>query len=565
MENELNLTGHEDGHDSMLKTTSWSEQCRVKTMAFMKRLLHSPKAFPMEALMGIAFFLIAAWKTEKVSLCEALPDASSWADILYFFVPLMVLTFYMHRVNRWAYVVAGLLFVPLMMLNLYPFLWSAGFYFTYVLAAILLVIGTKQMNDQPFAIQALSTVIQFLFGLLITGLLSVAVLAIVASFLYIFGLDQPTHLFEHILQFIWFFIAPQVCFTLVSQVEEGEVSQPSRIIEIILNYILSPAIIIYTIILYAYFIRITIEWDLPKGGVAWMVMAFVATALVGRLMQYVLKRRNYEWFYDRFTWIAIPPLIMYWVGALYRIRLYSFTEDRVYLIVAGVLMTLFVVMLLWRGGRRFQLMALLLSCAIIVFTYIPGLSAKSIGLRCQKERMSQMISELGLTDPVTHKFREELDIQEINKDSVLTAQYREASSVINYVQEKMGHEAFQAEFGRWEWRPYQFGSDKPMNSRTIERPKSIELGEYGILLNTKDYSLDYLDGRVIISQDERIVMEYPIGKAVRENPQLLDRPSELMTCRNDSLLLVLHQVWTNDKEIAGVASYNNYDLFRKVE
>ena len=180
-------------------------------------------------------------------------------------------------------------------------------------------------------------------------------------------------------------------------------SEPVKVLRLILNYILSPAIIAYTVILYAYFIKIVFTWDLPKGGVAWMVMGFVTAALVGYLAQYVLKKRYFDWFYQHLTWITLPPIIMYWVGSVYRIHLYSFTESRFYLLMAGVLMTLFVVMLLWQHTRHFQWMALILGAAIIIFTYIPGISAKSIGLRCQTERLNDIIRELKLVDAKTGK------------------------------------------------------------------------------------------------------------------------------------------------------------------
>ena len=177
-----------------------------------------------------------------------------------------------------------------MALDLKPFLWTYGFGFTYVLAAILLIVGNRRMDNRPFAAHALHVVTQLFFGLLITGILNLAVMAIVASFFYIFGIEEPKHLYEHIIQFIWFVLAPQVCCTLIRQ-NEDEVTEPFKVLRLILNFILSPAVIIYTVILYTYFIKIVFEWDLPKGGVAWMVMGFVTVALIGRVAQSILSQR----------------------------------------------------------------------------------------------------------------------------------------------------------------------------------------------------------------------------------------------------------------------------------
>ena len=303
---------------------------KVKTM--LQQLLQSPRRFPVELALGVAFFIIAAWDSETHVWDDKTAEYVSAvnSDILWFFVPLMALTFWLHRVNRWAYYASFFIFLPLMALDLKPFIATFGFAFTYVLAAILLIIGYKRMDNRSFAAHALHVATQMFFGLLISGILNLAVIAITASFFYIFGIEAPKHFFEHIYQFIWFVLAPQVCCTLIRQ-NEDEVTEPFKILRLILNFILSPAVIIYTVILYTYFIKIVLEWDLPKGGVAWMVMGFITVALVGRVAQSILSQRYYDWFYRHFTLIAIPPLIMYWIGSIYRIRLYSFTESRFYL------------------------------------------------------------------------------------------------------------------------------------------------------------------------------------------------------------------------------------------
>lgn len=106
----------------------------------------------------------------------------------------------------------------------------------------------RKMENRPFAAHALHVATQMFFGLLITGILNLAVMAIVASFFYIFGIEEPKHLYEHIIQFIWFVLAPQVCCTLIHQ-NEDEVAEPFKVLRLILNFILSPAVIIYTVIL----------------------------------------------------------------------------------------------------------------------------------------------------------------------------------------------------------------------------------------------------------------------------------------------------------------------------
>ena len=539
----------------------------TKLKSLLQQLLQSPRRFPVEAALGVVFFIIAVWDSESSTWNEtsARMESAVNSDILWFFVPLVALSFWLHRVNRWVYLASFFLFLPLMAFDLKPFLWTYGFAFTYVLAGILLVVGNRRLDNRSFAAHALHVVTQMFFGLLITGILNLAVVAIVASFFYIFGIEEPKHLYEHIIQFIWFVLAPQVCCTLIRQ-NEDEVTEPFKVLRLILNFILSPAVIIYTVILYTYFIKIAFEWDLPKGGVAWMVMGFITVALVGRMAQSILSKRYYDWFYNRFTLIAIPPLIMYWIGSIYRIRLYSFTESRFYLMVAGVLMTLFVLMLWKKRTRKYQLMALIFGAAIILFTYIPGISAKSIGLSCQKQRLTQLISELKLTDAKTGKLSDEIDMRRIKQDSLLCEQYMDFTSVVNYVRNEIGNDEFKKQYGEWSHPEYGFNYNKSKilydNSNWYERRKPVDLGDYSIMLPENQYTCNFRNKKVIVKNNDVVVLEYPINSIVRQDTMLLHHPEQLLTYRNDSLMLVLQSISIEDTVVTDVRSYD-FQLFKK--
>ena len=542
----------------------------MKLKTLLQQLLQSPRHFPVEFALGIVFFVIAVWDSETSAWNKVTEHYESAVngDILWFFVPLMALTFWLHRINRWAYIASFFLFLPLMALDLKPFLWTYGFAFTYVLAGILLIVGNKRMDNRPFAAHALHVVSQMFFGMLICGFLSLAVMAIFFSFFYIFGIDEPKHFYEHIYQFIWFVLAPQVCCALIRQ-NEDEVVEPFKVLRIILNFILSLSVVVYAGILYTYFINIVFQWDLPKGGVAWMVMGFITAALVGRVAQSILSERYYDWFYNRFTLIAIPPLIMYWIGSIYRIRLYSFTESRFYLMVAGVLMTLFVLMLWKKRTCKYQLMALIFGAAIILFTYIPGISAKSIGLSCQKQRLTQLISELKLTDPKTGKLNDEIeDMRRIQQDSLLCEQYRDVTSVISYVREEMGTDEFKKQYGEWSHSEYSFTFNKSANSynggKWYFRKNPVELGEYTILLPEDDYEYSDLNQIVtIINQGEnKVVLSYSIQDVIRQDTTLLHHPEQLFTYHNDSLMLILDGICIKDTVVTDV-KYNGLQLFKK--
>ena len=263
--------------------------------------------------------------------------------------------------------------------------------------------------------------------------------------------------------------------------------------------------------------------------------------------------------------------MLYWVGTLYRIRLYSFTESRVYLLVAGVLMTLFVLMLLWKAQRRYQLMTLLAMLAVVVFTYIPGISARSIGLACQQSRMEKFIERLQLKDPATGKFHKVFDVEKIRKDSLVCKEYHEAVDVIEYVRNESGREKFDSIHGKLKLSTYELVYNSPTTSqgRTLyysadDLPQPIDLGDYNQSYhqNAFDGTTETVAGDLVFKlkkdNTSETVLVYNVSRTMRENPQMQENPEQLLVYRNDSLLVVISdlQLTDNGKDVSSVGTYN---------
>lgn len=101
---------------------------KTKLKTLWQQLLRSPREFPVELAMGVAFFIITVWKTESLKWNGGVQTGSMVNDdILWFFVPLIALTFWLHRVNRIVYILSFFFFLPLMALNLRPYLFTFGF------------------------------------------------------------------------------------------------------------------------------------------------------------------------------------------------------------------------------------------------------------------------------------------------------------------------------------------------------------------------------------------------------------------------------------------------------
>ena len=540
---------------------------KEKLLRFLRLISVSPKRFPVEFALGLTFFLIAAyghafshWDSELHATVCRLSDAA-----LPFFFPLVVLTYCLGRVNRSAYIVSYFLILPLMNVGFLPPLSGYAYVCTYLIALVMLIAGVKRMDNSTFSASVLNTALQAFTGLCLAGLLNLAIYAVCFSFFFIFDLQAPNYFYTYIADFVWYVVAPQFCFTLISE-NENVLKEPAKVLQFIYNYIISPALVVYAFIMYVYFIKITIEWELPKGGVAWLVTVFTLLSLGCVMLQDIMPKRHYNWFYGNFTWIGLPPLIMFWVGSIHRVSQYGFTEDRVYLLVAGVLITLFTLMLAHRLTRRYQLMAVIAACMMAVFTFLPYISASSIGLRSQQNRLRNLMTELGVADSASGKFIDSVDVRRINADSVLCMRYRDLSDVERYVRMDMNDYSFEQEYGKWNYSTYSFNylpDSISEPTRECERDFPLQLGEYTILLPDA-YSLRYSDGVITIRTKTGgdKVLEYPIAEYVKENPGYINDPTELFTYANDSLMLVLSSIDLGFREVRYVNEYN-FSLYRK--
>ncbi len=203
----------------------------------------------------------------------------------------------------------------------------------------------------------------------------------------------------------------------------------NRLLEVLLNYLVTPALLIYAAIFYLYMVKIVVTWTLPEGGVAYLAFGFTMTALVVKALDRALERRIYSWFYDRLSMVSLPMIVLFWVGVARRIGEYGLTAQRVYLLVCGALMTFCVVLFLSRRFGRYLWVCLAGLVVFAAFAYIPALSPERIGLRSQTERFGRIARSLALIDQTGRLRTERVPLS----DTVRWREYREAFEALEYV------------------------------------------------------------------------------------------------------------------------------------
>lgn len=117
----------------------------------------------------------------------------------------------------------------------------------------------------------------------------------------------------------------------------------NKAIEVFVKFILIPLAGLYIIILYAYAIKICIQWELPKGWVSYLIIALAALLF---LIQFIIhpvritqESRVFRKFQPLAYYLLLPLLVLFYVAIYKRISDYGITEARYFLIVIAIFIT----------------------------------------------------------------------------------------------------------------------------------------------------------------------------------------------------------------------------------
>lgn len=150
----------------------------------------------------------------------------------------------------------------------------------------------------------------------------------------LFGIDVPEKRYAELSLAIlgifatWFFLAgaPRDLDGLETQTDYP------RVLKIFGQYILSPLLLVYFVILYAYIVKIIIEWSWPRGMVSGLIFGFASTGIVAYLLLYPIRHESENsWIAvaARWFWIAMIPMIVVLELAIWRrVSDYGITENR---------------------------------------------------------------------------------------------------------------------------------------------------------------------------------------------------------------------------------------------
>ena len=374
-----------------------------KTKAQIKNAV---SAHPIEIFL-ISAFAIGIW------FMELEPRQGNDHLAYWVFEPMLFIFVYLSRPYSWyrfSWIVPLVALAIIGMTNdsaefylTSPKFWGANF------IALLVLLGFPfEKNNQGFTYRNFTN----LFHLGLATAVWLLVFGLVAAILFtiktLFNVEFSDSFYSHFYTSLGIFTLP--LFFLVFQQRQAKSEMTlNRIFEILVNFVLAPALMIFTVLLYAYVVQIIFEGVLPKGMLANITLPYRLGGLGVYALRSICAKARWETFFKFYPYLAIVPIVLLWLAIDRRISAYAWTEQRIYLVALATAITIAYAILTVPKIRQYRLISAVVMVAIFSMTWV--VKPKEIAYQSQTERFEQLLIKLNLSDS-SGKIRDDIDFVE---------------------------------------------------------------------------------------------------------------------------------------------------------
>ena len=261
---------------------------------------------------------------------------------------------------------------------------------TLYITFILLPYFYKRENFELYVVKLF---IRFWITVLYSGVLFAGMAAI------LFTIDQLLQIKvdEKMYLYVWFVIAGVFAPAfflggIPAFMQHLEKDDYSKLLRILLLYIIMPLITVYTAILYIYFAKaiITLEW--PQGLVAHLVLWYSVISAAVIFLTSPLTEVN-KWVRTFIFWfikLILPVLVIMFVSIGIRINAYGITENRYFVVLLGLWVTGVMIYLNLAKNKRNIVMPISLAIIALLSVFGPW-SAYSVSKLSQNIRFESIL------------------------------------------------------------------------------------------------------------------------------------------------------------------------------
>lgn len=324
----------------------------------------------------------------------------------------------------------------------YAFLLIPAFILSHLLVSFVAFVGgNKEMHFWQYNKNLFINIfLTSIFTSVLTGGVELAVLAV--DKLFDFNLSE--RLYVQIFYFLTIFSS---CFIFLLFNEQGlknlekEGNYPV-ILKFFTQYILIPLLIIYVVILYFYAAKILINWELPRGWVSYLILAYSVVGILALLLVHPLKQnstRSWVRLFSRIFYFSLSPLLILLFTAIFtRILEYGYTEPRYFVLLLSLWLTSVVLYYIFLPKTTIKFIPMSLFVFGLFSLTFPYFNTFSVAKRSQITELQKVLKENSLVQNQQINFNRKVSdtvADEVSSKFAFLMQRGDSVFLMNYLKE----------------------------------------------------------------------------------------------------------------------------------
>ncbi|MDQ0064950.1 DUF4153 domain-containing protein [Chryseobacterium lathyri] len=215
------------------------------------------------------------------------------------------------------------------------------------------------------------------------------------------------------------------------------------ILKFFTQFVLIPLLFIYLVILYVYSFKIVINWELPRGWVSYLVLAYSIIGILALLLVYPLKEEKAKsWvkvFSKLFYYTIIPLLVLLFTAIFTRILEYGYTEPRYFVLLLALWLLSVVSYFVLNKKSSIKFIPISLFAFGAFSLVFPYLNAFSVAKRSQKNQLITLLDRNKILVNNKIDFQKKISdtlVDEIANKFEFLAERKEKEFLLNLVDTK---------------------------------------------------------------------------------------------------------------------------------
>jgi hypothetical protein len=261
-----------------------------------------------------------------------------------------------------------------------------------VLAFLFIPYLLNKENFEIYITELISRLIVTVLYTIVAALGIMAILFAVQSLLYN-DMSSKAYIYTWILA--WIVFAPiHFLGGLPSKDDRFSIHDYSKVLKILLMYIVLPILSVYTVVLYVYFGKIMITQEWPRGIVSYLVLSYSAVGIATLFLITPFVKEN-SWariFKAAFSKLILPLLVMMFIAIGIRIEAFGVTENRYLILIAGIWSAFAMIFINLAKGKKNIILAISLALTCLLMVNGP-LSAFNVSRISQNRRFYNILKK----------------------------------------------------------------------------------------------------------------------------------------------------------------------------